>query len=58
MIANTKGDWVGSWGLPDASYYVQMDKQHVLSYSTGNHVQHLMVNYNGKEYEKNIYMDN
>ena len=36
----------------------RMAKQHVLSYSTGNHVQHLMVNHNGKEYEKNIYMDN
>ena len=29
-----------------------MDKQQVLLYSTGNYIQHLVMNHNGKEYEK------
>ena len=58
MIANRKGDRDGNLGLADAATMSRMDKQHVLSYSTGNHAQYLMVNYSGKEYEKNISMDN
>ena len=31
----------------------------VLLYSTGNHIQHPVINHNGKEYERErIYMDN
>ena len=28
----------------------------VLLYSTGNYIQHLVINYNGKNLEKNIYI--
>ena len=47
----------GNLGLADANCYVQNDKwqgptlQHR---NTGNHIQYPVINYNGKEYEKNV----
>ena len=32
-----------------------MDKHQVLLYSTGNYIQYLVINHNGKEYE-NVYV--
>ena len=33
-----------------------MDTQQVLLYSTGKYIQYPVINHNGKEYEKNIYI--
>ena len=35
--------------------YMKQINNKVLPYSTGNYTQYLVINYNGKEYEKNIY---
>ena len=42
--------WTGSLGLTDANYWV--DKQQGSTYSTGNYIQYLEINHNGKDYEK------
>ena len=36
--------------------YIEWINKKVLLYSTGNHIQHPLINRNGKEYEKNIYI--
>ena len=38
--------------LVDVNYYVQMDNNNILLYSTGNYIQYSVINHNGKEYEK------
>lgn len=43
---------VRSLGVADANYYNRMDEQQALLYSTGNHVQYLVINRNAKDYEK------
>ena len=34
----------------------QMDNTNVLPYSTGDYIQYPMLNHNGKEYEKDLYV--
>ena len=41
-------DWV--CGAEDTNYYTRMDRQEVLLYSPGNHIQSPGINHNGKEY--------
>ena len=42
--------WIGSQGLADTNYIWINNK--VLLYSTGNYIQYPVINYNGKEHEK------
>ena len=37
---------------PRVNGMYSVDKQQVLLYSTGNYIQYHVINYNGKEYEK------
>lgn len=39
-------------GVADANYYNRMDEQQALLYSTGNHVQYLVINRNANDYGK------
>ena len=43
----------GSLGLVDATIVQKIDHK-VLLYSAGNYIQYLVINHNGKKYEKNI----
>ena len=43
----------GSLGLADANLYAEWINNEVLLFSTGNYIQYPMIDYNGKEYEKN-----
>ena len=38
--------------------YIEWINNKVLLYSTGNYIQYLVINYNGKESEKDIYKNN
>ena len=50
---------LGVWDQQIQTTVYKIDKHMVLLYSTGNYIQYLVVNYNGKEYEKEyIYMYN
>ena len=54
-------EWIGSLGQADANYYIEREwiNNKVLLYSTGNYIQYLVINHNGKEYEKDCtYMYN
>ena len=48
--------WIGNLGLADANSSVEWINNKVLLYSTGNYIQQHMINRNGKEYGKNIYI--
>ena len=49
--------WSGRLGLVDVSFYIEKINNKVLLYSTGNYIQHPMINHNGKELKKkNVYM--
>ena len=53
--------WTGSLGLADANWKYRTDRQQGPTYNTGNYIQYLVINHNGKEYEKEciyIYMYN
>ena len=55
-----RGRWMGegrtgSLGLAGASDYIEWINK-VLLYSTGNYIQHPVINHNGKEYKKRIYV--
>ena len=45
---------IGSLGLTDANYNIiyKIDKKKVLLCSIGNYIKYLVVNHNGKEYDK------
>ena len=47
---------IGSLGLADAILYIEWIKKKVLQCSTGNYIQYAVINHNGKDYEKNIYV--
>ena len=47
-------DWEFGVGRCKLLHLECMDNQ-VLLYSTGNYIQHPVVNHNGKEYKKRIY---
>ena len=36
--------------------YIEWINNKVLLYSTGNYIQYPVINHNGEEYEKNVYM--
>ena len=36
--------------------YIEWINNKVLLYSTGNYIQYLVINHNGKEYKKNVYI--
>ena len=38
--------------------YIEWINYKILRHSTGNCIQHPVINYNGKEYENNVYMYN
>ena len=48
-------DWIGSLGLADADYAI-LYLNKVLFYSTGNCIQHPVINHNGKNMRKNLYI--
>ena len=43
---------LGVWDQQMQTGIYRMDNNKVLLYSTGNHIQHPVINHNGKEYEK------
>lgn len=45
------------FGVADANYYNRMDEQQALLYSTGNHVQYLVINRNAATMERAIYIN-
>ena len=46
---------IGSMGLTHAYHHIQNNKD---LYSTGNYIQYLIINYDGKEFEKYSYTHN
>ena len=44
---------IESLELADTNY-IEWINSEVLLYSTGNYIQHPVINHNGKEYEKNV----
>ena len=60
MVTIGEMGWIGSLGLADANCYIENDiewiNNKVLLNSTGNYIQYPVINHNGKEYKKNIYM--
>ena len=48
----------GTFGLADTNYYTYMmgKQQGPTVYSTGNYIQYPVINYNGKVYQKNVYI--
>ena len=48
--------WIGNLGLADANSSVEWINNKVLLYSTGNYIQQPMINRNGTEYGKKIYI--
>ena len=48
--------WSGSLGSVDASYHYRMDGQQGPIVSSGNCIQYPIINYNGKEHRKKIYI--
>ena len=51
---DTGRDKVGIWDWRMQATVYKIDNNKVLLYSTGNYIQYLVVNNNGKESEKNI----
>ena len=51
-----RGDKLEVWGQQIHTTIYKRDKQQSPTYSTGNYIQYLIINYNGKESEKNIYI--
>ena len=49
-------DGVGGWGEQMSAITQRMDNNKALLYSTGNCIQCPMINHNGKEYKKRMYM--
>ena len=47
-------DW--EFGVSRCKFMYRMDKYNVLLCSTGNYIQYPVINHNGKEYEKRMYM--
>ena len=51
VIAIGRKGWSGRLGLADEIYlYIEWIKNEVLQYGTGNFIQYLGINHNGKEY--------
>ena len=53
------GGGVGDWELGISRYklvYIEWINNKVLLYSTGNYIQYPVINHNGKEHEKNVYI--
>ena len=49
--------WIGSLGLAYANYYIENGLNNkVPLYSVGNHTQNRVINHNGKEHEKIMYV--
>ena len=49
--------WIGKLGLTDVSYYIErIEKQQGPLYSIGKYFQYPVINHNGKEYEKCLYL--
>ena len=46
--------WIGSLGLADMNYYIEWISIKVLLYNTRNYIKYPVINYNGKEYEKDL----
>ena len=42
--------------MTEAYTIYKIDKQQVLLYSTRNYIQYLVITYNGKEYEEDVYI--
>ena len=55
-----RGDRVGGWDVSGSSrcklLYIEWINNKVLLYSTENYIQYSMINHNGKEYKKYIYV--
>ena len=54
------GDKLGVWDWQIQTAIYKIEKQQVLLLNTGNYVRYPVINYNGKEYEKEyciIYID-
>ena len=49
-------DGLGVWGWQMQTITLRTDKQQVLMYGTENYVQYPVINRNGKEYLKRMYL--
>ena len=49
-----KEEWCGNLGLVDVNLCIECVNNKVLLYSTGNYIQHPVINHNGKEYKKEV----
>ena len=47
---------LGSLGLTYTYYYIEWRNNRVLLYITENYIQYPMINHNGKEYKKRMYI--
>ena len=60
MVAKGQGGfgkrWTRSLGLADTKLHIERINNKVLIYSTENYIQYTVINHNGKEYRKRMYV--